>query len=97
MVLNQSFISLEFSIPVNDGLYENLKNIDFKLFNNDNIILMKNNINEESFMIPTHNSNQFKIDILIPLSYEIGCKTCLFIHGSGSSKSSTRNKVIYLI
>ncbi len=95
MVLNQPFISLEFSIPVNDGLYKKLKNIDFKsLHNNGNI--KESNVNEETLMVSPLYENQFKVDVLVPLSYDIGFKTCLFIHGSGSSKSSSRNKVVYL-
>jgi len=90
MVLNYSYIPIELSLPVNVELYNALKKANKEdLFNN----LLKK-FDSQNLFITCKNNNQFNVDILIPKNYKKGNKTCLFIHGSGSSKLSSRNKVI---
>ncbi|OUM58572.1 hypothetical protein PIROE2DRAFT_16098 [Piromyces sp. E2] len=58
----------------------------------DNLLIKESN--NQNIYFTNRNNNQFKIDILIPNNYKKGNNTCLFIHGSGSSKLSSRNKYV---
>ncbi|ORX41820.1 hypothetical protein BCR36DRAFT_375024 [Piromyces finnis] len=91
MFLNHSFISIELSLPVNNDYYYKLKEANEKELCNN---LFAKFDNKDVFLTGNNENSHFKIDILIPKNYKIGNKTCLFIHGSGSSKLSSRNKYV---